>query len=113
MLDRKRKDELERIYGKPYINEDLISKVLKARNSELLHDDSFKIWEHQDDFSDADKRWFSELGRSIENLSKDEFAVITCVAVENYPEMVFQIMMEEYLSVVNKENKKDDDNRRN
>lgn len=101
------KDELEKIYGKPYINEDLLDKVMQARSNELLHDDSYKIWEHRDEFSEADKRWFSELGRSIENLSQDEMAVIVTVAVENYPEMVFQIMMEEYLSVINKERKKE------
>ena len=91
-------DELEKIYGKPYINEDLIDKVLKIRKeSELLQDDSFKVWE-KDDLTTGEKRYWSELGRSIENFTKEEFAVVTYVALQNYPEMVFQIVMEEYLS---------------
>ena len=95
-------EELEKRYGKAYINEDLIDAVLKARQeNEALHDDSFKVWER--DLTPAEKRYWSELGRSIEQFSKDEFAVVTYVAIQNYPEMVFQMMMEEYL--VNKEAK--------
>lgn len=91
-------NELEKIYGKPYINEDLIDRVLKARqDNELLQDDSFKVWENED-LTAGEKRYWSELGRSIENFTKEEFAVVTYVALQNYPEMVFQIVMEEYLS---------------
>ena len=91
------KNELEKIYGKPYINEDLIDKVLKAREeSELLQDDSFKVWENG--VSAGEKRYWSELGRSLEKFSKEEFAVVTYVALQNYPEMVFQIVMDEYLT---------------
>ena len=93
-------NELEKIYGKAYINQELLDMVLKARQeSEVLHDDSFKIWERE--LSVGEKRYLSELGRSIEQFSKDEFAVVVYVAIQNYPEMVFQLMMEEYL--VNKE----------
>lgn len=94
-------NELEKIYGKPYINEDLLEKVMKARTTDRLHDDSFKVWEHQDTFSAADKRWFSELGRSIERLSKEEAAIVVYTAIQNWPEMVFQLLLEEYL--INKE----------
>lgn len=97
-------NELERLYGKPYINQDLLDKVMSTRDNTLLHDDSFKVWE-KEDLSPGDKRWLSELGRQIENLTKDEFAVITYVAIQNYPEMVFQLMMEEYLN--NKEKRND------
>ena len=103
-------NEIERLYGKPYINQELLDKVLSTRNNELLHDESFKVWE-QDDLSPGDKRWLSELGRQIENLTKDEFAVITYVAIQNYPEMVFQLMMEEYLK--NKEANENGKNQRN
>ncbi len=94
-------NELEKIYGKPYINEELIDQVLKARReSELLQDDTFKVWEN-DELTQEDKRYWSELGRSIEKFTKEEFAVVTYVAIQNYPEMVFQMLMEEYL--INKE----------
>lgn len=100
--------DVEKMYGKPYINQDLLDKVLFARNNDLLQDDSFKVWE-KEELSAGEKRWLSELGRQIENLTKDEFAVIIYVAIQNYPEMVFQLMMEEYIN--NKENKNDSNNR--
>ena len=94
-------NELERLYGKPYINEELIDAVLKARQeNEILQDDTFKVWENED-LTAAERRYWSELGRSIEKFSKEEFAVVTYVAIQNYPEMVFQMLMEEYL--INKE----------
>ena len=112
-----RSDELERLYGKPYINEDLLNIVIKSRHyedSEVLHDDSFKVWEKpQDELSVNEKRYLSELGRDIEKYTKDEFAVLVYVAIMNYPEMVFQLMMEEYLSVVNKASKRRDENEDN
>ena len=106
-------EELEKRYGKAYINEDLLDMVLKARKgNEVLKDDSFKVWEREDELTPAEKRYWSELGRSIEQFSKDEFAVVVYVAIQNYPEMVFQLLMEEYL--VNKERKeKKYDNREN
>ena len=94
-------NELERVYGKPYINEEMIYAVLKARQeSEILQDDTFKVWENED-LTAAERRYWSELGRSIEQFSKEEFAVVTYVAIQNYPEMVFQMLMEEY--IINKE----------
>ena len=103
-------NDLERLYGKPYINQELLDKVLSARNNDLLHDNSFKMWE-KEELSAGEKRWLSELGRQIENLTKDEFAVIIYVAVQNYPEMVFQLMMEEYLN--NKETNENGKNKGN
>ena len=94
-------NELEKAYGKPYINQELIDKVLQARQSDKLHEDEWKVWEKEGELSEKDKRYWSELGRSIENFTQEEFAVVTYVALQNYPEMVFQIMMEEYL--LNKE----------
>lgn len=90
-------NELEKIYGKPYINEDLIDKVLKARQEEEEQDDSFKVWENGN-LTTGEKRYWSELGRSIEKFTKEEFAVVTYVALQNYPEMVFKIVMDEFLT---------------
>ena len=91
-------NELEKRYGKPYINQDLVDKVLKARECEKLHEDDWKVWENEDELSTKEKRYWSELGRSLENFTQEEFAVVTYVALQNYPEMVFQIVLEEYLS---------------
>lgn len=96
-------NELIKKYGKPYINQELLEKVLKARKNELLHEDSWKIWEKDLDINE--QRYLSDLCRKIENFSQNELAVATIVAVKNFPEMVFQIMMEEYLSIINKEKK--------
>ena len=90
--------ETIRKYGEPYINEDLLEKVLKARKNELLHEDSWKIWEKELDVNE--QRYLSDLCRKIENFSQNELAVAIIIAVKNFPEMVFQIMMEEYLSVI-------------
>lgn len=96
--------------GKPYINQKLIDRALEMRESELLHDDSFKIWEKG--LEVQEKRYLSELGRQIEKFSKEEIAIVVLVAVQNFPEMVFQILMEEYLDnkkkgEKNNENRKD------
>lgn len=95
-------------YGRPYINQDLVDRVLKAREDELLHEDSWKVWERED-LSDREKRYWSELGRSIENFTEEEFAVVIYVALMNYPELVFQMVMEEYL--INKERKTNEDSK--
>ena len=93
--------ELVKKYGEPYINQDLLEKVLKARKNELLQEDSWKIWEK--DLNINEQRYLSDLCRKLENFSQEELAVATIVAVKNFPEMVFQIIMEEYLLAI-KEN---------
>ena len=96
--------ELIQRYGEPYINEDLLEQVLRAKENKLLHEDSWKIWEKELDINE--QRYLSEMCREFKKFSQEELAVATIVAVENFPEMVFQIMMEKYLSVINKERKK-------
>lgn len=92
-----------------YINHVLLDRVLQIKESESLHDDSFKIWDRE--LSPLEEIKLSKLGRMVETLSKEEIAVITLIAVQNYPEMVFQILMEEYL--INKERKKKNEDSRN
>ena len=87
--------------NEPYINQSLLDRVMKAREDEYLHDDSWKVWERDLDVQEA--RHLSELCRQMESFTQEDLAVATIVAVKNFPEMVFQIMMEEYLSVVNKD----------
>ena len=85
-----------------YINHVLLDRVLQIKESQSLHDDSFKVWEKE--LSPLQEVKLSQLGRMVESLSKEEIAVVALIAVQNYPEMVFQILMEEYL--INKERKK-------
>jgi len=96
--------ELVERYGKPYIDQDFLDQVEKAINGERLHEESWKIWDRK---LDPDtQRHLCELCRQFENFSQEDLAVATIIAVKNFPEMVFQIMMEEYLSVINKEKRK-------
>ncbi len=92
-----------------YINHVLLERVLQIKESESLHDDSFKVWDKE--LSPLQEVKLSQLGRMMESLSKEEIAVVVLIAVQNYPEMVFQILMEEYL--INKERKKKNEDSRN
>ena len=100
------KELIER-YGRPYIDQDFLDKVENAvdNNNERLHQEKWKIWDREKLDPDT-QRHLCDLCREFENFSQEDLAVATIVAVKNFPEMVFQIMMEEYLSVINKENKK-------
>lgn len=98
------KELIER-YGKPYIDQEFLDQVEKAIDSDLLHEETWKIWDREKLDPDM-QRHLCELCREFENFSQEDLAVATIIAVKNFPEMVFQIMMEEYLSVINKEKKK-------
>ena len=99
--------ELIEKYGKPYIDQNFLDKVENAidENNERLHEETWKIWDREKLDPDM-QRYLCELGRKFENFSQVDLAVATIVAVKNFPEMVFQIVMEEYLSAINKEKKK-------
>ena len=85
----------------PFINDNLLDRVDWIIDDVLLHDDTWKEWEH--DIDHQEEMHLSELYRVIENFTKTDLAVATIVAMENYPFMVLQIVAE-YL--VNKEKKK-------
>lgn len=91
-----------------YINHVLLDRVLQIKESESLHDESFKVWEKE--LSPLQEVKLSQLGRMMESLSKEEIAVVALIAVQNYPEMVFQILMEEYLINKERKNKKHENN---
>lgn len=93
-------------YGEPYINGDLLEKVVNVKNNTHLHDDSWKIWEKELDVNE--QRYLSQFCRDLENFSQEELAIATIVAIKNFPEMVFQIVMEEYLSMKSEERKNGD-----
>ena len=95
------KDLVER-YGRPYIDQEFLDQVENAIDSERLHEDKWKIWDRENLDPDT-QRHLCELCREFENFSQEDLAVATIIAVKNFPEMVFQIMMEEYLLVINKE----------
>ena len=84
--------------NEPFINRELLAKVERVRNNELLHDDSWKTWEK--DVNAQEERHLSELYRVLENYTQTDLAVATIVAMENFPMMVLQIVAE---YIINKE----------
>ena len=84
----------------PFINTDLIDKINWVVDDSILHDDTWKEWEH--DIDKQEQMHLSELGRICQNFSKSDFAAVVITAMENYPFMVLQVVAE---YIVDKENK--------
>ena len=84
-MARKREDE-------PFITEELNERIDWIVDDVLLHDETFKEWEH--DISKQERMHLSELGRICQNFSKTDFAAVVITAIENYPMMVLQIVAE-------------------
>ena len=81
----KREDE-------PFINEELNDRVDWIVDDVILHDDTFKTWEH--DLDKQEQMHLSELGRICQNFTKSDFAAVVITAMENYPFMVLQVVAE-------------------
>ena len=76
----------------PYINEELNERVNWIVDDVILHDETFKTWEH--DLDKQEQMHLSELGRICQNFTKSDFAAVVITAMENYPYMVMQIAAE-------------------
>lgn len=85
------------------INHVLLDRVLQIKQNDFLHDDPLEIWEG--DLIEQIK--LTRLGEMAESLSKEEIIVLILTFVRNYPELVFQILAEEYL--LNKERTKENE----
>ena len=81
----KREDE-------PYINQELNDRIGWVVDDVILHDDTWKEWEH--DIDRQEQMHLSELGRMCQNFTKTDFAAVVITAMENYPFMVLQIVAE-------------------
>ena len=77
----------------PYINEELLKDIDWVVDDVLLHDETFKTWEH--DLNKQEQMHLSELGRIFENFTKSDFACAVITAFRNYPFMVLQVIAEE------------------
>lgn len=77
---------------KPFIDDELNSRIEWVVDDVLLHDETFKTWEH--DIDKQERMHLSELGRICQNFSKSDFAAVVITAMENYPMMVMQIAAE-------------------
>ena len=76
----------------PFINEELNDRIDWIIDDVLLHDDTFKEWEH--DIDKQERMHLSELGRMCQNFTKSDFAAVVITAMDNYPLMVLQIVAE-------------------
>lgn len=76
----------------PYINEEFYERVNWVVDDVILHDDTFKQWEH--DLTKQEQMHLSELGRICQNFTKTDFAAVCITAFENYPLMYMQIAAE-------------------
>jgi hypothetical protein len=76
----------------PFINEELNDRIGWVVDDVILHDDTWKEWEH--DIDRQEQMHLSELGRMRQNFTKTDFAAVVITAMENYPFMVLQIVAE-------------------
>ena len=76
----------------PFINEEFNDRIDWIVDDVLLHDETFKTWEH--DIDHQEQMHLSELRRIVENFTKTDFAAVVITAMENYPFMVMQIAAE-------------------
>lgn len=84
---------MARTKSEPYINTDLIDSINWVVDDTILHDETYKIWEH--DIDKQEQMHLSELGRILENFTKSDLACAVITAFRNYPYMVLQIIAEE------------------
>lgn len=82
----------KRIDDEAFVDEELTSRIDWIIDDVLLHDDSWKEWEH--DIDAQERRHLSELGRICQNFTKSDFAAICIVAFQNFPMMYMQIAAE-------------------
>ena len=80
------------VEDEPFVNEQLNNEIEWVVDDSILHDDTWKRWEH--DIDEQERRHLSELGRVCQNFTKSDFAAVVITAMENYPYMVLQIVAE-------------------
>lgn len=90
------------MYGKSevLINQILLDRVIDIKQNKFMDADSYEEWKEEL----IEKIKLTRLGKMAESLNEDELAVLVLIAIDNDPELVFQIMLGEYL--LNKERKK-------
>ncbi len=86
----------------PYINDEFNNRIDWVVDDVILHDDTWKAWEH--DIDKQEKMHLSELGRMCQNFTKSDFAAVCITAMENYPFMVMQIVAEYLVNMKKGEN---------
>ena len=67
----------------PFINEEFNDRIEWVVDDVLLHDETFKTWEH--DIDKQERMHLSELGRVLENFTKSDLACAVITAFRNYP----------------------------
>ena len=83
---------LKQIDDEAGIDESLVEWVDRATNDELLHEDDFKVWNHE--MSEELARDITQLAEIAENMNEADLAVIIGVALTKHPLLVFQVIAE-------------------
>lgn len=73
-----------------FINQDILDRTEWVMNDSILHDETFKI--HDDDQDEA--RHLSKLWRMALAMDKRELAIVAAAAMQKHPFMVMQIVAE-------------------
>jgi len=73
--------------NEPFVNHELIDRVRRVREDQLLHDDSYQF-----DDEAQENRDLSELYRVVGNFDKSEMAVCITAILENEPLLIFQVV---------------------
>lgn len=81
----------------PFINDELNDRIGWVVDDVILHDETWKEWEH--DIDKQERMHLSELGRMCQNFTKSDFAAVVITAMENYPFMVLQIVAEYIVNI--------------
>lgn len=81
----------------PHVNYELIERIRRIREDELLHDDSYKF---EDDNEVAENRDLSELYNRAVNFNTKELAVVIGVALEKQPLIVFQVIADYVIEIL-------------
>lgn len=76
--------------GEPFVNQDLVDRSEWIINDTILHDDTFKIHDKEEE----EANHLSELWRLTRGMDKRELAICTMRAMERYPFMVMQVVAE-------------------
>ena len=66
----------------PFINDELNDRIGWVVDDVILHDETWKEWEH--DIDKQERMHLSELGRMCQNFTKSDFAAVVITAMENF-----------------------------
>jgi cobalamin biosynthesis Co2+ chelatase CbiK len=76
----------------PIINYDLIEKIKKVHEP-LVEDDAYEIWKHG--MTKREQIDVTRLAELCENFTPMDYAVVSIIAIKNYPQIVLKAILDE------------------